>query len=619
MGLVETLREGAADVFGWSEERETLQEANADAQMLARAVEDMDWVSLMGGATSTYFDPTREDREKQSKRAYNYYFLDPIIRRTVDLIGLYTFSEGVPMPRYRERGEDRRSEDRGNDAIKRFWKDPENQKSLFSNQAQLEKDRELFLQGNVFLLLGEAEGPGVGGLAELSRMGDARPSLKIADLPEREMKEIITHPDNRKIPLYYKRVYQPLTFDFEQGQWVPGAQTTIYYRDWRFVAPEGFGPAPALIAPGRVYHLSCNKTSDMRFGMTELQSVLKWAQGLNTYMTNRMALVQALARIAMRAKTKGGQKAVNQVASQMLRIQELAGTVEGSQRLERTAADSARTRATVEGGALDLQPSVSDSNSGNAVNDIQTMKGQIAAGTGLPVHHLGDVGSANLATATSMDGPLLKLITARQEMWEQVYRDLNGRAVELEGLDPERVETTMPPILARDAGNLSSYLTALWSAVDRNAANMPFMRWLLTKVLEAMGEPNPQETVDRILPENAPTPFEQDAAIADAQTAENGGLNSAPERTMGAATRAASAAVRQTAEAEDVAQNMRRRRGSDRAGGADAAGQESRDRARFRAERRANEASLDEEVAGFNAELSELVESYAGTNGDSHD
>jgi hypothetical protein len=50
------------------------------------------------------------------------------------------------------------------------------------------------------------------------------------------------------------------------------------------------------------------------------------------------------------------------------------------------------------------------------------LRSQISAATHFPQHYLGDIGSANLATATSMELPVLKAVESRQEVIEQLFR-----------------------------------------------------------------------------------------------------------------------------------------------------------------------------------------------------
>jgi hypothetical protein len=554
--LGDYLREGAADVFGFRGELNNLREASADARLLARAVEDVNWTNLLNASTGgEYFDPDAKARKDQTKRAYQYYFNDPVVRRTVDLRNFYCFGKGVPKPKYRDDKETPDAEtELAEQYIDRYWNDPENRKVLTGFAGQLEKGRELQLQSNIFLMLvrsaerapqapllgpdGSGDDESLDTLLYAEEDEPTAPSprkpatLKVSDLPEGEIVDILMHPGNRKIPVLYKRAYTPLIFDPKNDTYRPGSPVVRYYHDWQFEAPttwpnpetgkdEPWGPDESKIIPrerGVIYHISANKTSDMKFGITQLQSYLKWAQGLNQYMSSRMSTVQAIAAIAMQVKARGGARNVSQVASQIMDLSRLAGRVEGDDAggINRVRADQGRTKMAVSNTGADLQPMFTDTASNNAQGDIQTMKAQVAAGSGVPSYQLGGE-APGLSSTTSMDAPLQKLIQADQEGWETVHRDLTGYMIEGVGLDPSRVEVQMPPILERDVGSLVAYMTALLATLDPNVSNPDFMRFVFAEVLDAMGKVNSRELIGTIFPDGMTTPFQQRLAEAQFQ------------------------------------------------------------------------------------------------------
>jgi hypothetical protein len=537
MGLRETLREAAAEIFGYAEEREQLLEEGADAKLIARAAENIGWSDVAGGTMQNYFEPTREAREQQIERAYRFFFDDPIIKRSVKIRTNYIFRKGVPKPRYREDPDAGDDDDQGKakDLIKRFWNDPENQMALTSKKALRECNEEKTVQGNLFFLMFRQEGEPpeteIGGSGAGREPELEPPTMKVTHLRVREVVEIITHPANQKIPVYYKRVFTEKIARFEKkGNVTPyqeaydvtKRQRVLYYRDWRFEAPtehEGkpWGPPEELIGEGRVYHVKTNATSDMRFGLSDLQAALKWAQGLNQYMSSRMMVAQAVASIALQAKTSGGPKAVSQVISQLQdlsRTAPVSGGVPstgyddgGERRLVR--GDQGRTRVAVSNQGANLEPMVQDTGAAGAQIDTQIFKGQISAATGVPVHQLGDSPQAGLSTMASLDAPLQAMIEDEQSDWKEDLANITGYMLAGEGLDPNRVIQKMPPILMRDPIHAASMLTSVMAALDPNGANKEMMRWVFSEVLDAMGDPDTQEILNRVFPENAETPYEQ--------------------------------------------------------------------------------------------------------------
>lgn len=600
MGIWDGVREGAADLFGFRNELDELREANADAKLLARRAEDLGWDLLNSDAR--YKEPRDEVRKDKVERAYKYYYDDGIVAQSVNLVTWYTFGRGMGKPRYRAEGGNAApggddEQQAANRLITAFWQDEDNQRSLTTAQAQEQKSTELQLQGNVYFLLFPAPEPGGGAPTDAPRGAerlttgprasepDVPATLKVSDLPEHEIVDIIMHPENRKVPVYYKREYAARTYDFASKTYIPAGQTkTIYYRDWKHEAPteargpDGktvpWGPKDEEIGEGFVYHVAVNRVSDTKFGQSEIARVLPWAAGLRSYMTDRMSVVQAIAKIALQVRSKGGSKQVNQIAEQLADISNLANQVEGAGTTRRVA-DTEKTKVALMNQGTTLEPMVSDTGAGSAATDIQTMLGMASAASGIPPHYYGQPGSASLATATAMELPVLKMMEARQELWESVYRDIIGWMLKRSGFDPERLELTMPGILQRDAATTISSLASLVSAVDPQVQNKELIRYVVGEALETMGKQNVEEILARLFPEDWTPPavekhqqeLEQgDAAIEQtkAQAAQTRNPSAPAAPTAAGQRRSVAAGVRRTALAARSA-DVQRRNGTDRA------------------------------------------------------
>jgi hypothetical protein len=273
-----------------------------------------------------------------------------------------------------------------------------------------------------------------------------------------------------------------------------------------------------------------------------------------------MNVVQAISQIALRVKAKGGPRQLSQVASQLADISRLSQQIEGSTTRRDVVSDQNKTRIAVENQGTELQPAVTDTGAGSASIDIQTLLGQVSAGTGIPPHYFGNSGSASLATATAMELPVMKMMEARQELWENVYRDILGWMLRRAGLDPSRLEVQMPPILARDLAATTSSLGALTAAVDPQGQNKEFLRWVVGEILDTMGKVNSKEILDRIFPQD----WEPSSTVANAsmmqmqlqaqQAAQDMAPPEAPsnagaQRTQAAASSAAASAGKQQATA----------------------------------------------------------------------
>jgi hypothetical protein len=623
--LTEAARSGVADIFGVGavmDENQYLQERllefGADARMISRRAEEIGWTNISGGQAAYYFDPDDQVRQDQIRRAHSYYFNDPVGRRTIDLTNFYVLGKGVPPPKYREAqarppaaGEPTQMS-AGQRAIKDFWTDEENKVVLTGFLAQYYAALEVALQGQKYFTLHPAPGTldDKGQLIGTRNVPDGTPALRIADLPENEIVDIICHPNRRKIPLFYKRQFRRRTYNFEgNGSWEDkGEIVTMYYRDWRFRDtsniqwPAGWTPPKEeqIVKGVYVYHVAVNKTGEMRFGLSTMNSYLKWAQGLNQYMTSRMSMVQALAQLALRVKAQGGPVNRQQVGQQLADISRLAnGITAGGPApgpggptpgppfggLELSRADQGRTRFVVEGQGAEMQPMISDSGSASASGDIAAMQGQIAAGSGIGTHHFGGPGS-NMAQSQSIDAPTGKLVEWNQELWETIHRDITGWNVVLKSpsLEADRVEVQMPPMTQRDVTQVAATFASLLQVLDPNGQNKPLFRFVFGEILDAMGKVNSAEILDMIFGADWKSPFEvaQEAQAAQIQ-AQLAAQNSGTSATTPPDQRAAQAAAITMRQAANVRNGpLGSRAGGDIPGGPAAAGQISRDRAATR-------------------------------------
>jgi hypothetical protein len=592
--LGDLIRRGVAEIGGWIDEREQLQEAAADGRMFQRQLETLGWTDIAGGTLENYFEPDRGTREQQIERAYRYFFTDPIIRRSVKIRTNYVFRKGVPLPRYREdqAGGDTDDQGQAQELIRRFWEDEENRAALTAKRAQREKNDELTVQGNVFFLMfrqeGEAPDTPLGSASDYARAEIGPPTMKVTDLRSREIVDVITHPANRKIPIYYKRVYRQRVARFERGRTSSPLDASYdetetqpqvrYYRDWRFEPPQDGelfdgepwrNPPAELVEPvGRVYHVKINCTSDMRFGLTDLQAALKWAQGLNQYMTSRMQVAQAIAAIALQAKTKGGPTAVRQVVGHLRNIQRLDGApigctppARGSDHRWYERGDQGRTRAAATNHGASLEPMVQDTGAAGAQIDTQIFKGQIAAATGVPVHQLGDSPTTGLSTLAALDGPLQAECEDVQDDWETVLKDIVGYMLAGEGFDPRRVVVKMPPILMRDVQSTASMLLSAMSVFDPNGSNRELQRWVMAQILDMLGDHDAQAVLELIFPAGFETPHEQrQKEMSTLATMPGGppldGRPGGPHERRQSPAQIAARTMRKAADAAQVARNQ---------------------------------------------------------------
>ena len=483
---------------------EALTEASyldqAANRMLERRLEDLTYRFFdMAVANS---DDLPDNRRRIIRRAYRYWAEDPIVGQSLNLLTWYTFGRGVPMPTipdYVELEDAQRKDAEA--AIKRFWQSAENQATLCTLQAQEQKSLELQIEGEVFIA-----------------MFDSDDGLVLSDIDPIEISNVIVSTDNRKMPLYYERTYYPAKYDFKTRSYQPSKKKVIkYYKHWRNEPGNNDPKPPASLLDGsaRIMHVAVNHTSNQTRGNSDVRRILEWAKGFREFMESRLAVAREINRLARVVKVDGGPSELAKVISQFKASDPLNLTqvpLIDPQIAQPQAATMFRTPN------VNIEPNTFETGAGVAQSDKASFLGQIAAGTGWPSHYLGGDGSASLANMTAMELPILKMVEARQELWESVIRNITKEALVRAGFDDIEPKVTMPPILQRDTSALAGALQAMVAVIDPQQENMSVKRWATSQFLSLFGENNVQERTNEII--NEAINLLEDQAEAEAATAQ---------------------------------------------------------------------------------------------------
>jgi hypothetical protein len=215
-------------------------------------------------------------------------------------------------------------------------------------------------------------------------------------------------------------------------------------------------------------------------------------------------------------KTKGGPRQVKQAVQQLGEIQELAARVDGGPAgtERRRPAQGDRAKIVAENENASLEPAVTDTGAQSATTDGQFLKGQVAAGSGIPLQHLGDSGNnVTAVNGTSMDGPLLVMCEANQELWRTTNSDISRFVIKLAKLDPDRVITGAPPIIRRDVAQISTSMLAASQALDPGVGNKKLTRFLFLQILKALNVEDPDRVVDETFGDDWEAPVERSKRI----------------------------------------------------------------------------------------------------------
>lgn len=354
------------------------------------ATEDLEWLAL--GNLENAFEFSRQFNTSITRVARLTYLKNPIVQRGVKVKADYVFGRGVNI----------QAKDKDvNNVIQAFLNDPRNQTEFTSQIARLDKERELQTDGNIFFVL-------------IPHMQTGK--IRIRTINADEMTDIICNPDDRKESWYYKREYTESTFNFESGQYVT-EKKIAFYRDWRYkpdVDRTSIGSSP-VIDGQYIYHIKVGGFSDWKFGVSELYSAIDWTKAYKIFLENWSTIVAAYARFAYKVTTTGGKPGVQAATKR------LSTTVSTSAGETNPKPTTASTFVAQEGTTIDP---IRTSGATTSAEDGRRLLLMVCASFGLPETFFGDVSVGTLATAKSLDRPTELMISNRQTLWTDIYKDI---------------------------------------------------------------------------------------------------------------------------------------------------------------------------------------------------
>lgn len=506
-----------------------LTEAEGKFNVAKREMEDLGYRLLSAPYEQLASDLPHLDRNKAIARGIDYWVRDPLIGQAVDMLTDYVVSTGMKPPQTENKDLQ--------DVFTRFWADPENKLVLTTMEAQRMKFNELQLQGNVYLTAFVSKGNG---------------HVRFSDMPPREITDIITGRENRKKHLYYKRQTCDYEYDFKSDQYVQGDPKTLWYQNWRFAPEEAY--KPATLQDGLVFHWSTNRLSDGKFGNPRVMRIVDWVRAYNEYMRARVSVMRALAMFAWKRKVKGNPSDVRKIANAWASGQLASDAGDGSYQPPAQYAATVTTNDAVSWDAIKT-----DTGGASAQVDGRMIKGQVGVGYGFPLHYLGDIGGANLATATAMELPVLKMVEAFQGWMLDAMYEIHDFVIAMaikHGELPEASEgrftkerirdntylvesghdgndrgdyqykLTLPSIMQRQVSEVVNSIIEALKGVDPYAQNVDASRWALNAVLEVIGETNPQKVIDKVFPEGYqyPTNVETERGRTDSRDGDGQGV-----------------------------------------------------------------------------------------------
>jgi ribosomal protein L14 len=317
-----------------------------------------------------------------------YYIKNPIIRRLIDVDACYVFGRGVEVS----------SPDEAANAVLQDFL-TRNQ-SVLGQVALSEHQKRTNYDGNLFFaFFSDTQSTGLTNV----RLMDAT-----------EMQDIVTDPDDTERHWYYRRGWTQRVFNEATG-----ATSTVDRQMW--YPALGYDPVlkPAEINgvdvdwAHPVLHRKYGAVGAWTFGCPVIYPALDWAKAARKFLEACATVKQAISQIAMTVTTKGGQQALQQV-------QQLLGTTVGPNAPGYETNPPSIPGSTFASGPGTVLTAFTQRGKSDDPAEVKEFKTMAAIVVGVPPTFLGDLDTANLATATTLDRPTELGFLHKQESWREI-------------------------------------------------------------------------------------------------------------------------------------------------------------------------------------------------------
>jgi len=211
--------------------------------------------------------------------------------------------------------------------------------------------------------------------------------------------------------------------------------------------------------------------------MPLLLPAIDWIKQYRRFLASRVAIMLALARFAWKNKVSGGATAVAASKSKLNDAVVPAGSI------------------AIENLGSDLQPIKTDSNARNAYDDGRMLKLQICAAVGIPEQYFGDVSIGSLATASTVELPMMKMFQSYQQVWSDSFRDIDEIILEHNNLPTDtHVDRDFPAIAPENVAQAATALSQIIAAMPELGA----LRSVQQVALMTLGLNNTADILDEL-------------------------------------------------------------------------------------------------------------------------
>jgi len=422
-----------------------IQEATASVEK-DLALEDAGWVNL-SGATGEVI--TSSERVTNVGLSRLYATKDPMGKQVIRLWTDYTFGTGMTWSVAEENK-------KTGGVLESFWGSKANQ-AVLSARGQRKSSDKLLIDGEVFFAI------------FLGSQGSAT----IRWIDPLEITEIMANPEDKEDIKFYRR------------QWSDpqGTPHDDIYRSSTNIknqyAPDSDGLNTRHTQEAVIYHLTYNTITQR--GNPLLLPALIWMKYNTRFLASRIAIMLSLAKFAWRTKIKGGQPAADAMKARTHEKEIDAGA------------------HLIENLSSDTIPIKTETGASAAYQDGRMIKLQIAAAVGIPEQYFGDISIGNLATAKTVELPMMKMFQSYQAIWNDTYQDIDEIILEHNKIAPDKwyIDRDFPKIAPEDILQTATALTSILNVLPALADSDDVKQ----VALMALGVNDPSEVLDQLAKE----------------------------------------------------------------------------------------------------------------------
>ena len=376
-------------------ERLRITEANLQERIseLEYELEERGWDRLYGSQDLEF---SRDALRRICRESRLFYLKNPLIARSIDLENAYVFGQGLTI---------QADHPLVDEVVQSFISDELNRSEITTPRAMTRKNADLKIDGNLFIAFFTNDA------------GDVR----VRTIPFDEIQDVISNPEDAAEPWFYVRRRLPRS-SILQDIAIPAAETL--HPDWQYTPPSNMRQMEyrgiRIDWDHPVYHVSVNRLSGQRFGLSEVYAAQDWARAYNEFLANWATITRALARFAWKVVTKGGPTQRAAVKSV------LDSGISSDQYNPAPAAGSSWIESEA---AVNLQP-IKTAGATTSPADGRRLLLMVAAAMGWPETFYGDADVGTLATAKSLDRPSELTMLGKQRLWTEIIENITSYAIE---------------------------------------------------------------------------------------------------------------------------------------------------------------------------------------------